>query len=102
MLKKRNLKTASMPTMFLFVTTFLIQNLIDYFSLPASYEPTVLWFILNMAGWIVTCIILSVFAYMTCWALVFRRNKSERHMWINYIVWWLIMNLGTVADFLNK
>lgn len=46
----------------------------------------------------VSAFIAEIFAYITCWVFVLRREKSDGHIWINYIVWFLIMTLGTFHE----
>ena len=47
------------------------------------------------------CLIFEVLAYITCWALVLRKGKGERAVWINYILWIVFANLGTIANLLE-
>lgn len=90
MLNKINLKSVLSQSIFLFLITFLIGNMKDYLSFGISP-----YFVLSN---IVTCIIVEVFAYITCWALVIKRGKSSNAIWINYIVWAIIMNAGNLSS----
>lgn len=93
MINKRNISEVMWPALALFVVTMLIQSLIEYYS--AAYLNTFIF-----ASLAIGCLFSEIFAYITCWAFVFRKSKSHRAVWINYIVWILIMNIGTVYDFL--
>ena len=50
----------------------------------------------GIGAYIVAVFILNVFAFGTCWAFVLRKNKSDAHIWINYIVWLVVMAMGTL------
>lgn len=41
-------------------------------------------------------------AYLTCYFIVIKRNKGQKGVWINYIIWTVVMNLGVVSEMLNK
>lgn len=94
MINKRNLSDAAWPALSLFVVSLVIQVLIEYIT--AFYIDTY-----SIASIAIGCLFAQIFAYITCWCFVFRKNKGYRSVWINYIVWILIMNLGRVVDFLG-
>ena len=94
MLNKRNLSSVGWPALALFIVTLLIQGLIVYYTHFSFY-------IFDAISLCIAGVICEVFAYMTCWSLVIRKKKDDNWIWINYIVWMLIMNLGSVADFLG-
>ena len=33
-------------------------------------------------------------AFISCWFLVIRKNKSNTHIWINYLVWAVLWTIG--------
>lgn len=95
MLQKKNLTAAGWPALTLWLVTIAVAFLIDPIS--GSFSSFVSWAV----SWTVTCALFELFAYLTCWALVFRRGKGARAVWINYIVWILIANIGPLNDFLS-
>lgn len=52
----------------------------------------------GIGAFIVAALILNVFAFITCWAFVLRKNKSDAHIWINYIVWLVLISIGTIGN----
>lgn len=93
MINKRNLSDIALPALSLFIVSLVIQVLIEYFT--TFYINTYV-----IASIAIGCLFTQIFAYITCWFFVFRKNKSYKAVWINYIVWILIMNLGSVSEFL--
>ena len=84
------------PAMTLFVVSFLVLAIHD----PLAYFNAgflAVW----LGSHLFSCLLGQVFAYITCWAFVLRRDKGYRQIWTNYIVWILILNLGTVASMLS-
>ena len=81
----------AVPAFVLFFITFVVGNLMTYAPFSAG----------AIISSCVTCLITEVFAYVSWWALVFRKNKGMRATWINYIVWIVLLNLGNVATLLG-
>ena len=55
----------------------------------------------TLSSWVVAALIYELFAYITCWALVLNKGKSDRAVWLNYIVWTLIAVIGNVSYILG-
>ena len=72
---------------------------ISIIALGVMVEPpfNLMSFVYIAGSYLVTSIITAVFAYMTCVFFVFRKNRSQRAVWINYIVWMLIMCNSNIA-----
>lgn len=50
---------------------------------------------------IVSDIIVQIIAYLTCYFFVIKRNKGQKGIWINYIIWILVFNIGIVSEMIN-
>lgn len=84
MFRKDSLQIAVIPSAILFIITFVLNLL------------------LGSIGWlsnVFACIFIELFAYITCWVFVISKNKSGTLLWVNYIVWILIANLGQVVNY---
>ena len=78
----------AIPALTLFVITFVV----NFLSAGASF---------HVISAIVMCAITEALAYLSCWALVLRKNKGQQAVWVNYIVWIVLMNLGSVVSLLG-
>ncbi len=79
---RENLKRCVFPMVAFFVYLFVLElftwkyfNFISFFSFQLVFQ---------------------VFAYITCWAFVLRKNKSDKHIWINYAAWALFASIGAL------
>ena len=90
MFKQDRLNRVKWPT---FVMAIVI------IALGVMVEPpfSLMSFVYTAGSYLVTSIIMAVFAYMTCVIFVFRKNRSQRAVWINYIVWMLIICNSNIA-----
>lgn len=83
------------PSIVLFVLYFGVNLIVVFPHLTPSMTAAML---INAIGpFFFAAIIYEVFAYMTCWALVLRKEKSNTHVWINYAVWAFISLCGVFA-----
>lgn len=90
MFKKDYFRRIGIPATILFVSLVFIHC----YSNPSFHSmPS---FIFGSSC--VSALIIEIFAYITCWGFVLRRGKTDGHIWINYIVWFLIMTLGTFHE----
>ena len=98
MFKKENLKKVKLQAA-IFGVSLLITNIVtnNYFNLLSVF---------------ITIIISEFIAYLSCYALVFLHYKNKplnninnaklsKHIWINYIVWIILMNVGVWAEMLG-
>lgn len=46
--------------------------------------------------------IAQAFAYLTCLYCVLKRNKGQIGVWINYVVWTILLNLGSISEIITK
>ena len=93
---KKNLSSVAWPSLVFLLITLLVQY-IDYQPMLAS--------LFDIGGWLISslvaCIIWQVLAYISCWAFVLRNGKPQNYVWINYIVWTILANLGNISTMLN-
>ena len=47
---------------------------------------------------ILTQLIIQILALFTCWLFVLRPNRADIHVWVNYLFWMFIMNLGKLYN----
>ncbi len=80
---------------------FVINTMVQYYN-ERSYN----MFDFDFIGFCISMfsfnLISQVFAYLTCLFCVIKRNKGQNGVWINYIVWILILNIGVVANLLEN
>lgn len=78
---------------------FVVSLCVMFMQNPPAIAP------LEILGFLASCLVYNgiaqILAYLTCRYLVIEKGKGNREIWVNYIVWTLIMNLGTVAVMLN-
>ena len=84
MFKSETLSQVAIPAAVLFGVTFIVALLFNsYFEVLPQ---------------IIACLIYELFALITCYYLVIRKNKSRKHIWANYIIWTLFCNFGILAE----
>lgn len=86
MLNKNYLSAVKYPALVQFVVSFIVLCLNDPVIIP-----------IFIVSHLISCALGQLFSYGCCWAFVLRKGKGQYHVWINYIVWILLLNLGTVA-----
>lgn len=92
MKEKNYFKRVFLPALILFA---LIVGVNGAIVLPHLPHPITTVMLINAVGpYLFAAIIYEVFAYLTCWALVLRKGKSNIHVWINYAVWAFISLVG--------
>lgn len=89
---RKSFSTVSYPALILLI----ISTIVQCFYMPIV-SPIVAW-ILSL---LISLALGQAFSYITCWALVLRKGKNRRYVWINYIVWILILNIGVVTEILE-
>lgn len=73
------------PAIVLFVLIVGVNLIVVFPHLTSSMTAAML---INAVGpYFFAAIVYEVFAYLTCWALVLRKGKTNAHVWINYAVW---------------
>ena len=90
MFKKEYFRRIAIPAIILFV------SLVSFHCYSNPSFRTTPSFVLGSNC--VSAFIAEIFAYITCWGFVLRRGKSDGHIWINYIIWFLILTLGTFHE----
>lgn len=82
MFKKETLRQIRLPALFMFAATVLC-------ALSFGYADGI---------GIVFLFIQQLFALITCYAFVIVRNRGRVHVWVNYIFWFLMLNIGSIAE----
>lgn len=88
--KKGNFERIAWPFLTLFACVFISGTAVEFMN-P---NPGLL---LYVASRFVTTMIAELFSYITCWALVIRKNGSDKKIWINYVVWIVILCAGNIS-----
>lgn len=83
--------SVAVPSMVLVIISFIVSNLQKPFVFSV-YE---------VSAFCGSALFELGLAYATCWALVLRKNKGVNAVWINYIVWILLLNTGSIARLLG-
>lgn len=88
-------------------------NKTPYILIPASillvihtivqclYEIHISQTFVSFGALIVSNLIAQIIAYLTCYFFVIKRNKGQKGVWINYIIWILVFNIGIVSEMIN-
>ena len=82
------------------IVFFVINTIVQYLQQVQNFDFVPLFGFLIQV--ITYNLIAQTLAYLTCRFLVIKRNKGQKGVWINYIIWILVMNLGVVSEMINK
>ena len=93
--KGENFKRTLFPILACVLVTFLCSLISGEF---AAFGQSTELSIVIVGTHILTQLIFQVLALFTCWLFVLRPNRADIHVWINYLVWMLIMNLGKLYN----
>ena len=93
--KREEIKRMLLPMLFLFVVLLIFSILKgDFSNVGKSTEAT----IDQIGTHLVFQFLSQVFPFITCWAFVIRNNKSDKHIWINYIIWTILASISPLMD----
>lgn len=83
------LSRVAVPSFILAVVTLVIRLT---FSIQTIY-------IDDFGAILVEILITEIFAFLTCYPFVIARGKTQGHVWANYIIWMLLLNLGSLVQY---
>ena len=82
------------------IVFFVINTIVQYLQQVQNFDFVPLFGFLIQV--ITYNLIAQTLAYLTCRFLVIKRSEGQKGVWINYIIWILVMNLGVVSEIINK
>lgn len=91
-------KRVRLPALILFIAIVVVSTVAGCIRLQGqgiavTFEAALLIFLPS----VVSALLSELFAYITCWAFVLRKDKADNYVWINYLIWVFI----NCAGFLN-
>lgn len=89
MFSSENLRRVALPALALFLINYVCTILFD----PYPFD----W-----GSHIVYQAIVQFVALLSCHFLVLNKGKEQSHVWINYIVWMVIMNAGRIWTYYGQ
>ena len=82
------------------IVFFVINTIVQYLQQVQNQSFVPLFgFLIEV---IIYNLITQTLAYLTCRFFVIKRNKGQKSIWINYIIWIFVMNLGVVSEMISK
>ncbi len=97
---KNNYENNQVNILFPAIVFFVINVIVQYLQEMQSYGYVMIFsFLIQM---ITYNLITQSLAYLTCRFFVIKKSKGQNGVWINYIIWIIVMNLGIIVEMINK